>query len=81
VAWPLELHLPCRLVFAQPFEARVAEEVVGGPGGEGHFRHQARVNPAGAALVGARDRGEGRGVALDLSISALGSLAEYPPEI
>jgi hypothetical protein len=51
-----------------------AEQVVGGPGGEGHLRHQARIDPAGAVLVGARDRGEGRGVALDLR-QALGELA------
>jgi hypothetical protein len=51
----------------------VAQEVVGGPGGEGHFRQQARVDPAGAALMGPRHRDEGRRVALDLA-EALGEL-------
>ena len=51
----------------------MTQQVVGGPGGEGHLGHQARVDPAGAALVGARDGGEGR-VALDLG-EALGELA------
>jgi len=52
----------------------VAQEAVGGPGGEGHLGHQARLEPAGAAPVRARDRGEGRGVAFDLG-QALGELA------
>jgi hypothetical protein len=54
--------------------ARVAQQVVGGPGGEGHLRHQARIDPAGPLLIGARHRDEGQCVALDLA-KALGELA------
>jgi hypothetical protein len=57
---PLELDLPGGFVFPQPFKARMAPEVVSGPGGEGHLRHQAGLDPAGTALVGAGDRGEER---------------------
>jgi hypothetical protein len=52
----------------------VVQELVGGPGGEGHLRHQARVYSAGAALVGARDRDERRRVTLDL-VQGRGKLA------
>ena len=52
----------------------MAQEVVCGPGGEGHLGHQARVDPAGAALIGSRDRDERRRVALNLA-QALGELA------
>jgi hypothetical protein len=74
VAWPLELHLPRALVLAETLEARVAQQVVGGPGGECHLRHQARIDPAGPLLIGARHRDEGQCVALDLA-KALGELA------
>jgi hypothetical protein len=40
-------------------KTRVAQQVVGGPGGEGHLGHQARVDPSSAALVGPRHRSKG----------------------
>jgi hypothetical protein len=66
----LKLHLSGGLVFVQPLEARVSQQVISGPAGEGHFHHQAGLDPARPARVGAGQRLRPAGVQRRFTVPA-----------